>query len=181
MKKGKVFHKKQIVIAAMVLALGGAIWLNMKYSAGSGGFNTVSSSNKNLGDTKYVMEEEAVETAANADYLAEYKSQRETARNEAIKLVEETLSKTNLSAEEKKAATEKIEQEAQNVLSESNIETTLKAKGFNSSLVMISGENATVIVKSSDGLTSSETLQIQDAVIANSKIELSNIKIVTVK
>ena len=45
MKKGKVFGKSQIVVAVMLLALGGAIWLNMKYTPSSG---------KYLGEASYV-------------------------------------------------------------------------------------------------------------------------------
>ena len=45
---------------------------------------------------------------------------------------------------------------------------------------MINGENATVIVRS-DGVNSSQTLQIQDAVTSISGVKLENIKIVTVK
>ena len=36
MKKGKVFGKSQIAVAVMLLALGGAVWLNMKYTPSSG-------------------------------------------------------------------------------------------------------------------------------------------------
>ena len=33
MKKGKVFSKRHIVLASMVLCLAAAVWLNMKYSS----------------------------------------------------------------------------------------------------------------------------------------------------
>ena len=33
MKKGKVFGKHHVVLALMLLALGGAVWLNMKFSS----------------------------------------------------------------------------------------------------------------------------------------------------
>ncbi len=180
MKKAKKIGKKQIVIAVMVVALGGAIWLNMEYS-NKGGF-AATTEGKNLGDTQYVMKGEAVETAAKPlDAVEEYKLQRDNNRDEAVKLIEETLNKTDLSKEEKKSATEKIEKEVSFALAESNIETVLKAKGFSSSLAMVTDEAATVIVKKADGLTTGETLQIEDAVTTNTKIPLNNIKIITVK
>jgi len=182
MKKGKIFGKKQLLLAIMVLALGGAIWLNMEYSATSGGFtNTVSNSNKNLGDTKFVATDEAVETSGKVeDYFATAKKDRETARNDAVKLIEETLKSTEITDEQKKNAMLELTAAAKAVTQEADIETELVAKGFKQVLCMISGEKATVIVKS-NGVTSAQTLQIQDAVTSKSGVTLENIKIVTVK
>ena len=56
MKKGKVFGKTQIALAIMVVALGTAIWLNMKYSTVSTSTNTNTSS-KYLGQAEYVNAE----------------------------------------------------------------------------------------------------------------------------
>ena len=69
MKKGKVFGKGQLTVALMVIALGGAIWLNTKY---------LPSSTKYLGETSYVdnmSSGQAVQTSAQAetDYFAECK------------------------------------------------------------------------------------------------------------
>lgn len=182
MKKGKIFGKKQLLLAVMVLALGGAIWLNMEYSATSGGFTgTVSTENKNLGDTKFVATDEAVETAATVDnYFETAKKERETARNDALKLVEETLKSSDVTNEQKSAAMAELTAAAKAVTQEADIETELKSKGFKEVLCMINGEKATVIVKT-DGINSSQTLQIQDAVTSKSGVSLENIKIVTVK
>ena len=64
--------------------------------------------------------------------------------------------------------------------SESNIEALLKAKGFEKSLAVISDTGISVVVKS-EGLTSAQTLQIQDIITSETNIPLSNIKIVPVK
>ena len=63
---------------------------------------------------------------------------------------------------------------------ENNIETLLKAKGFEKVVVVINDTGITVVVKS-EGLTSGQTLQIQDIVTTETNIELSNIKIIPVK
>lgn len=182
MKKGKIFGKKQLLLAVMVLALGGAIWLNMEYSATSGGFtNTVSNSNKNLGDTKFVATDEVVETSAKVDdYFETAKKDRETSRNDALKLIEETLKSTEITDAQKQEAMNELTKAAKAVTQEADIETELVAKGFSKVLCMINGEKATVIVKS-EGVTSAQTLQIQDSVTSKSNISLENIKIVTVK
>ena len=180
MKKGKVFGKTQIVVAVMVVALGAAIWLNMKYSPTSG---------KYLGEASYVSnsssEGAALQTSAkakeeNSEYFTTVKKERESVRKEAQETIEETLKNEKLSDEDKKSALAKIEEIAGRMESESNIETLLKAKGFEKAVAVISDTGISVIVKS-DGLTSAQTLQIQDIVTSETNIPLSNIKIVPVK
>lgn len=176
MKKGKVFGKSQLTVALMVIALGGAIWLNTKY---------LPSSTKYLGETSYVgntSSEKAVETSAKAetDYFTESKEEREKARKEAVELIEETLDNDNLKDKDKTSALAKLEEIAGRIEQESNIETLLKAKDFKKVLAVINDTGVTVIVNS-EGLTSSQTLQIQDIVTNETNVTLANIKIVPVK
>ena len=88
MKKGKVFGKHHVVLALMVLALGAAVWLNMKFS----------STEKYLGQATLVNNSdissgEAVQTAAkvesNEDYFEKAKKDRQKALDEAQEIVEE--------------------------------------------------------------------------------------------
>ena len=74
MKKGKVFGKSQIAVAVMLLALGGAVWLNMKYTPSSG---------KYLGEASYVSGKSsvsAVETSAKAERDSGAKRRRKALR-----------------------------------------------------------------------------------------------------
>ena len=79
MKKGKVFGKSQVIAFLMVICLGGAVWLNMKFS----------SKEKYLGETSYVNKStsKAVATSAKvtgeSDYFSEAKESREKALSEA--------------------------------------------------------------------------------------------------
>ena len=56
----------------------------------------------------------------------------------------------------------------------------IRAKGFEKAVVVI-GENDVSVVVKSEGITTAQTLQIQDIVTAQTKVPLSNIKIVTIK
>lgn len=173
MKKGKIIGKKHIALAVMVLALGTAVWLNMKFS-----------SEKYLGEAKYVSTSsgDAVQTAAKAeeDYFESAKKEREQARKEATELIEETLKSSTLTDADKQNALNSTKELAARIENESNIETLLKAKGFEKAVVVISEKNVNIVVKS-DGLTTAQTLQIQDIVTEETKIPLGNIKIITVK
>lgn len=179
MKKGKVFGKHHIMLALMVLALGGAIWLNMKFS----------SNEKYLGQATFVSDEEAsekqaVQTAAkaeeSADYFEQAKKDRQKALSEAQELVEETLKSANATKDERTTALKSTSDIAKRIETANNIETLLKAKGF-SKVVVIIGDNDVSIVVKSEGITTAQTLQIQDVVTAQTKMPLANIKIVTIK
>lgn len=177
MKKGKVFGKTQIAVTVMVLALAAAVYLNMKYAP---------SSSKYLGEASYVSNTEsavsAVQTSAKVnegDYFETAKKEREAARTDAAETIEETLKSSNLSEEDKKATLSKLEEIAARAERESNMETLLKAKGFEQAVVVISDNSVSVVVRS-EGLTSAQTLQIQDIVTGVTNIPLSDIKIIPI-
>lgn len=179
MKKGKVFGKNQVAITAMVLALAVAIWLNMKYTP---------STDKLLGEASLVnagsgssqSTQTSAKTETTEDYFETTKKEREKAREEAQDLIKETLNEKSLTEEDKKSALKKTEELAKRIETESNIESILVAKGFKKAVAVISDSGINVIVKS-DGLTSVQTLQIQDIVTSETNIKLSNIKIIPVK
>lgn len=179
--------KKGFVMAALVAALGGAVWLNMNYSAASGELlqnSTETSNAKTLGETEYVnqnTEASATQTSAKvADYFSKARSEREKTRNEAIALLKETVNDTKAETEAKKSATEKLNTIAENMEKEAAIETVVKAKGFEDAVAVIGEKEINIMVPGGE-LTQSQVLQIQDAVTANSSILVENIKIVPIK
>ncbi len=175
MKKGKVLGKGQLAVGVMVVALAAAIWLNTKY---------MPSSTKYLGEASFVStsSSEAVETSAKAetDYFTEAKSEREKSLKNATDTVKELLKSENLTKEDKETALKKVENITENLKAEANIEALLKAKGFSKAVAVIGAEGINVIVQS-DGLTTANTMQIQDIVTAESGLDLSKIKIIPIK
>ena len=178
MKKGKVFGKQQVVLGLMLLALGGAVWLNMKFS----------SSEKYMGEATFVSDSdissgEAVQTDApveEEDYFTKARKDRQDALNQAQELVEETLKSASVTDAEREKTLGSIELITKRIEKANNIETLLKAKGFSEVVAIIGEDDASIVVKS-EGITTQQTLQIQDIVTAQTQIPLSNIKIVTVK
>ena len=180
MKKGKVLGKTHVAVAVMAAALVLAVWLNMKYAPPS---------TKYLGEASYVSNttssKDAVATAAKAtekkaDYFTTTKKERAAARKEMRETIEETLKSAKLTEEDKKSALAKIELLTNRAESEINIETLLKAKGFEQAVAVINDSGISVVVQS-DGLTSAQTLQIQDIVTTETNIKLSDIKIIPIK
>ena len=186
MTKKKFFNKTTVVMAALILSLGGAVWLNMEYSGGAGGFVNApqTSSSKNLGDTQYVINEitdESAQTSANqSDYFVAARTEKEKTRNDAIKILEETVKDVTKDEKTKNEAADNIAKIALRMEKETLIETVIKAKGFSDAVVIIGDDNVNVVVKAEE-LLQSQVLQIQDAVTAETKISLEKIKIVNVK
>ena len=126
------------------------------------------------------METSAKAERDSGDYFTDVKKERESNRKKAQESIEETLKSAKLTDADKKSALAKIEELADRSEHESNIEALLKAKGFEKAIAVIGDSGINIVVKS-EGLTSAQTLQIQDIITAETNISLANIKIVPVK
>ncbi len=179
MKKGKVLGKSQLVLAVMVVALGAAVWFNMKYSP-----SVDSEGSKYLGQAEYVdnsSEGDALATAGKVDdYFATARKERNDSRAALKEELAEIIKSAGNNAESAKSAIDKSASIAARQTAESNIETLLKAKGFKESIAIIGDSDINVVVRA-ENLTSAQTLQIQDVAKAQSGYSVDKIKILTVK
>ena len=175
MKKGKVFGKTQIALAIMVVALGTAIWLNMKYSTVSTSTNT---SSKYLGQAEYVNAEVEQEEDIVNNYFEKLKKERKEARDESVGIIEEALANPNISADDREKLLLKSQNYAERTEKEAAIETILKAKGFNYTVAVIGDDDINVIILSGE-LKASETAQVRDAVMSQTDFAAGKIKIIT--
>ncbi len=182
MKKGKVFSKRHLVLASLVVCLAAAVWFNMKFSSFSNG--TGDTSSKNLGEGNYFNTDsklgEAVQTSTGVNYIATARKERNDKTNASINEYKTVIENSSADEKVKKDAIDKLSEIADRVSKEASIETVIKAKGFEEALAIISDQSVTVIVPV-ESLLTSETLQIQDAVTSQIDIELEKIKIITVK
>lgn len=173
MKKGKVIGKKQLILAVMVLALGAAVWFNMKYSGGT----------KYLGEAQFVDNSasgEALETSGQvADYFSSSRESRAKVRATAREEITENIKNAGGDESKLAAAAEAAATIAAREVAEANIEQLLKAKGFSETLAVIGDNDVNVVVRTGE-LTAAQTLQIQDIAAAQSGYNLSKIKILTV-
>lgn len=172
-----VLHKKQIVLAALIVMVGVAGYLNWRYedsSIAETSESTVVSENtenETLGEATMVSNTEN-------NYFINCRSNREIVRSKALEVLKTTIDNPNSSQEAKDNAQKEIVNISNNIESEGNIENLIKAKGFEDVVVFINDNNITVTVKS-QGLTAPETAKIKDIVIEETGN--NNIKIVEVK
>ena len=189
----KLFAKKQLMMVALVAALGVAVYLNYYLTNEpilSAGADTSSSPSDDgaLGDAYFVngtvsdvpKEEASSDSTQTEDYFDKARASRVAAREESLRLVQETLGRADASAEEKKQAQELASAVAERVLQESNIENLILAKGFADSVVFIDGDACSVVVKA-EQLQQQESLQILEIVMMHAGVASDKVKITTPK
>lgn len=178
----KFVKKKQLMLVALVAALGLAVYLNFylvdspSLTAGTG--TADDREDGNLGDVTFVGTGVSEPDAA-PSYFDEARQNRTAAREEALSILQEVLDNAGASAEDKARATEKATAIAENVLQESNIENLILAKGFADSVVYIDGERCSVVVQAED-LQQQESLQILQIVVSQSDVEAEQVQITAV-
>lgn len=188
-----IFGKKQILMAAMVVALGVAVYLNYYFSVQSppvADTDAQTSVSKNLGDAQYVNDNSTTIVSDNGDgtdttgdpndYFVQARQNRETARQEAINIVKDLMNNVKADDDTQKQALDKATAIAEAVEQESKIESLIKAKGFSDCVVYIENDKCNVVVRS-DGLKPAEALQITEIVTDQSNITAKNVNIVSVK
>ena len=186
----RIFGKKQVLLATLIVALGVAVYLNYYFSSQQppttdvNGRPTSSTSSRNMGDAQFVGNSSVVsspESTVDAnDYFVQARLSRESAREEALDIVKDMMNDVKATDEVKKQAAEKAAAIAQAVEQESKIESLIKSKGFADCVVYIEGENCSIVVRS-EGLKPQESVQITEIVTPQSNIVAQNINIGTVK
>lgn len=188
----KFFAKKQLMMVALVAALGVAVYLNYYFtnepSLSAGADAPSSSEDGTLGDAYFVngtvsdvpKEETLVDGTAAESYFDKARASRTAAREEALRLLQETLGRADASAEEKKQAQDQASAVAARVLQESNIENMILAKGFADCVVFIDGETCSVVVDA-EQLQQQESLQILELVMSHAQIASEKVQITTPK
>lgn len=173
----KFFAKKQVVTSVLVLILAAAIYINWRYADPSGLTTDVTSSTPKTGQAEYVATDKVT---IDTDYFKNARNDRTKAYEDAIAEFEE-IEKSAKAGEEEKALAYKSHIElVERQSKQSDIEALIKAKGFDECVVVLSENNANVVVYAKE-LSNSEILQIQDIVTSNYSVDLENIKIINIK
>ena len=179
-EKIKSFFKsraaKSIVVASAALLIGLAVYLNYRWfydPAGSLGFGDNNMDDNNAGNS-------SVSGDANKeqDYFTSTALDRQQARDEAIDVLKMVAESKESSEEAKAQAQEKISKIAVDIQNEANIETLVKAKGFEDCVAIISDGSVSVIV-SAESLQAAEAAQILTIVYETTGINPENVSIIS--
>ena len=177
-KLKQIFSSKaarSVVVIAAVLLIGLAVYLNYRWfydPSSSLGYGENNMEN-NFNDSTSA---DADANGAN-DYFAAALLTRQQSRDEAIDVL--TLVSTSADADEatKAEAQAKISKIALDIQNEANIETLVKAKGFEECVTVIGEDSVSVIVKA-DTLQAKETAQILSIVYETTGISPEKVSII---
>ncbi|MBR6558333.1 MAG: SpoIIIAH-like family protein [Clostridia bacterium] len=111
------------------------------------------------------------------DYFAMTEISRQRARDEAIDVLQTVVDSEDALAEAKDAALAEISAIALEIESEANIEMLVKSKGFKDCVAVISGDSASIVVRS-DGLLPTDIAQITEIVYQQAGISPTNLNII---
>lgn len=168
-----IIGKKHIILAGVTLALGLAIYGNYVMSLDDGEIKPTS---KIEGGVSVNYGESQLVDTKTEDYFAKARLDKINSRDESIETLQTIMSGGDSTAEEQEVATQKAISISALIESENQIESLIKAAGFEDCVVYLDGENANIVVKS-EGLEATEAAQIKDILLSEVSIENENIRI----
>lgn len=166
---------KSIVVASAALLVGLAVYLNYRWF-----YDPVS--NIGFGDNN--MSDgfsDSAGTSGNAnsanDYFSSTALERQQARDEALDVLKMVTESEEADEEAKAQAQAKISKIAVDIQNEANIETLVKAKGFDDCVAIIS-DNAVSVIVGAESLQVAEAAQILTIVYETTGINPENVSII---
>ena len=117
-----------------------------------------------------------------SEYFDEARMEKQKARDSAITTLKEAVNEENLSQTSRDNAAASIETISTGAISETRIETLVKAKGYTDCIALINKEGVNVIVSApEEGLSASDTTKIKDIAVGETDFLPSQIKIIEIK
>ena len=167
---------KSVAIACMALVIGLAVYLNYRW------FYDPSSSlgygDNNMDDNYSDSEQTAGDaTGTENNYFTATALDRQEARDEAIDVLKLVTESDEASSDAKAEASAKISKIAVDIQNEANIETLVKAKGFEECVAIIS-EDAVSVIVSAEELKANQTAQILTIVYETTGISPEKVSII---
>ena len=178
----KRFGLRNIVIVLSVLLIGAAVYVNWSMFggnqgtgdlSGAGGSNLVGNNTDNGGNVNVSGGQNTGDTV---DFFAASQIERQRARDEAIEVLQSVVDDATALESAKQQALADIAAIAANIETEANIESLIKAKGFEECVAVISGDKANIVVKS-EGLKPNQLSQILEIVYLQADILPANVTI----
>ena len=182
----KKFGIRNIVIVLSVLLIGAAVYVNWSIFGGdkggdlptdnNGGSALVGGNTDNGNGNGNVNVNGGQNTDETVDFFAASQIERQRARDEAIEVLQSVVDDATALDSAKEQALADIAAIAANIETEANIESLIKAKGFEECVAVISGDKANIVVKS-DGLRPNQLSQILEIVYLQADILPANVTI----
>ena len=183
--------KRNAVVAAVVLFVCAAVYLNWTYQQGE-----TADAGKTLGEAALVSgqtgdplvgaaaaspapEASASPAPSGSGYFDSARLNRQQARDSALTILEDAMASESADEAMKEANGQAIQTIASYTVSEAQIENLVTAKGYADCVAFISDESVSVVVSAQEnGLTDADVARITEIVTDETGYEASQIKII---
>lgn len=178
----KTWKRNAVIAGVLVLACAG-IYLNWLYGGDAKDLTQTLDADKILNESTLVLSDTAndpatpvSQTTQSDEYFAQMRLSRQTARDEMVQLLQETIAYAEGSDISSTSA--KLERVVADALAESQIESLVIAKGYSDCVAYISEEKINLAVAAPEaGLTQNDVSLLADIVMAQTDFKLSDISI----
>ena len=167
--------KRNIIIAAVLVLVCAAVYLNWSYNASDESEPVDAADDANGAQTAGTQD-------STDDYFAQARLARQTSRDEALGLLETAAASEGASQETIDASMDAIAAMATWSMQETQIENLLLAKNFADAVVYISSDGVTVAVPAPvEGRNTAEVAQTTETVIGETGCTAEDIRVIEVK
>lgn len=167
----KKIKKRGAIYGVIALLLCVAVYLNWSYVDTPDELLAADQTNPDSTETSG--------TAEDQDYFAASRLSREQARDEAVSTLKELSESETADQTAKDEAAAQISALAEDSVTEANIESMIRAKGYEDAVVMIGDGSVNVVVAPPEGgLQATDVTVIKDIVVAEAGVTAGQIKIV---
>lgn len=179
-----IIGKRQIILSALVLGLGAAVYLNWQYTRIETALPIAeildweSGEPTTYGEAQYVDSPGMILDGEDA-FFVEAQISRQRSRDQAAETLAVMLSEAQLTSDEREELTMRAVDLASSIETEGRIETLIRAKGFADVMVYYDSTRADVMVRT-PGLLSNEANQIRDIIMRETQVIPQQITIVEV-
>ncbi|MDO4270743.1 MAG: SpoIIIAH-like family protein [Eubacteriales bacterium] len=171
----KKIKKRGAVYGVIALLLCVAVYLNWSY-IGAPEDLLVAEQTEPAGEKTSA---EGAETPPSSDYFAASRLTREQARDEAVSTLKEVSESEKADQTAKEDAVAQISVLAENSVTEANIESMIRAKGYEDAVVMIGDNSVNIVVAPPEGgLQATDVTVIKDIAVSETGMAGGQIKIV---
>ena len=182
-----IIGKRQIILAALVLGLGVAVYLNWQYTRVAVELPVTEmlewEGPDNYGDAQYVdspalLAGEAGMVEPDA-FFVEAQISRQRSRDQAAETLAVMLADADISSEQRAELAQRAVALADSIETEGKIENLIRSRGFEDVMVYFDATRADVMVRT-EGLLANEAAQIKDIILRETDLTAQYITIVEI-
>ena len=173
----KSLHKKSTLFLALILALGGAMYLNWYFTKPTN--EQISIQEETVTQEEHLGEAQYVNAEQKNSFFDEANLNRAKKHAQAQEVLQKIIDNTESKPEEKQKAMEKLTEMADNIKLESDIENLITAKTGGKCIAII--DDSVEIIIEKNILNPETTLKIKEIIVSKTKISNEKITLVEVK